>query len=160
MKSTKITLTLILLLAVPCSFAAPSQSGQLVTDAELKSQPEPKAPTLLALKQGQTLAIKERRGGWYAADVDTTGGWVRMLHVRMIGDIESHASSSAKSLTQVRRGDSTIATGIRGLSEQQLKQAKENLPELKRLDRWSANDKEAAQFAKEGRLPAAKKGGK
>lgn len=160
MRTKKITLTLILFLATPCTFATPIQSGQLVTDAELKSQPAPKAPTLLALKQGQTLTIKERRGGWYAADVDTTGGWVRMLHVRMIGDIDTPSSTTAKHLTAVRRGDSTIATGIRGLSEQQLKHAKENLLELKRLERWLANDKEAAQFAKEGRLPATKKGGK
>lgn len=147
-----------------CCLVHANQPGQMVTDAELKNEPTPKAKTLDKLKAGQSVEIKERRGGWYATQTDKLTGWVRMLHIRMLSSEKTTSNTNLGALTNSRRGDSTIATGIRGLSEEQIKKAKEDILELRRLDNWMATEKEALQYAKEAKLSLpstnSKKGGK
>ena len=147
-----------------CCLAHANQPGQMVTDAELKIEPTPKSKTLDKLKAGQSIEIKERRGGWYATQTDKLTGWVRMLHIRMLSSEKSTSNANLGALTTPRRGDSTVATGIRGLSEEQIKKAKEDTLELRRLDTWVTTEKEALQYAKEAKLnlphTSNKKGGK
>ena len=136
-----------------CCLVHANQPGQMVTDAELKIEPTPKSKTLEQLKAGQSVEIKERRGGWYATQTEKLNGWVRMLHIRMLSSEKTISSTNIGTLTNTRRGDSTVATGIRGLSEEQIKKAKEDTLELRRLDDWMTSEKEALQYAKEAKLP-------
>jgi hypothetical protein len=91
----------------------------------------------------------------------TLEGWVRMLHIRILGTPSgSSASPSLGVLLDARRGDTTIATGIRGLNESQIQQAKEDTLELKRLEAWLSSENSARQFARDGGLNLPATGGK
>jgi hypothetical protein len=139
--------------SVTAAFAA--QPAQTVTSTDLKAKPEPKASTLATLSNGSALLVGERRGGWYAADTAQGKGWVRLLHVRLAGASATTGKDGVDTLVKLgsaSRTDTTVATGIRGLTADDLKQAKENPRELAKLDAFAVSDNEARQFAAQGNV--------
>lgn len=130
-----------------------AQQAQTVTTTDLKAKPEPKAETLASLPAGSTLLIGDRQGGWYAADTAQGKGWIRLLHVRLAGSGGKSGKDGVDTLVKlgsVSRTDTTVATGIRGLTAEDLKQAKENPRELAKLDQFAVSETDARQFATQG----------
>lgn len=149
------------LMACSISAALASQPAQTVTATDLKAKPEPKASTVATLANGSALVVGERRGGWYAAETAQGKGWVRLLHVRLAGGGGPGKGSTDAliKLGSASRTDTTVATGIRGLTADDLKQAKENPKELAKLDAYAISDSEARQFAALGKV-SSRSGGK
>lgn len=144
-------------IAVASCFASThaAQPAQTVTATDLKAKPEPKAATLAALPVGSALVVGERRGGWYAADTAQGKGWVRLLHVRLAGASAAPGKDGVDTLIKLgsaSRTDTTVATGIRGLTADELKQARENPRELAKLDGYAVSDDDARQFAAQGKV--------
>lgn len=100
-------------------------------------------------------------------------GWVRSYQVRtgtiaitekqssggILGGLASLSrrvsglfSSSSENQNDNRKSGNVVATiGVRGLSEEQIKNAKPNFKELKKMEKFSTDDKAAKKYAKDGK---------
>lgn len=145
--------TVAMTLLCSSSLISAAQQAETVTATELKSKPEPKASTVAKLANGSALLVHERQGGWYAAEHSSGKGWIRLLHVRLAGEANVDGKSGAGALIKlgsISRTDTTVATGIRGLTAEELAKAKENPRELAKLDQFDAGEQEARAFARAG----------
>jgi hypothetical protein len=73
------------------------------------------------------------------------------------GASDRRADNGLRSLFNVARSGgsgATVTTGVRGLSEEQLKSARPNPQALQELERYTADRNDAQRFAAEGKLQA------
>lgn len=115
--------------------------GTLLRDESLRSQPSATASVAARVNRGTSVDIVARRGGWLQIKTGRAQGWVRLLSVRAgqggsggagLGDVVGVAT---------RRSDPSrvvSVAGVRGLSEDQLRQARFDADELSRLDNHAA----------------------
>lgn len=131
--------------------------GQTTVATELKSGPDANAGTISKLSAGQPLQIGARQGAWYQVKTSQGDGWVRMLNVRLqSGAARGGAStmSGLAALGQATRSNTTVATGVRGLTRKDLQRAQEDPAEVAKLDQYRVSAEEARQFGQAGGLPA------
>ena len=150
---TAVALLTLVLVALPVH-AGP---GSIATPTELKSAPDPSATTLSQLAPGSIVQIGERTGGWYKVSTPQGEGWVRMLSLRIGTNPPAPGASLGSglaSLNQASRSNTTVATGVRGLTREELKTAQEDLIELDILDQFTISQQDAYQFAQSAGLPA------
>ncbi|MDH4173487.1 MAG: SH3 domain-containing protein [Betaproteobacteria bacterium] len=144
-----------ILLFVPAlGFAEPAT---LVRDADLRASPASDAAVVAPLAVNAKVEALERRGGWTRVRAEGgTEGWVRMLVLRYAGTGEAKQGDSGivQLLNVARTGTSgtQVTTGVRGLDPEQLKNARPNAAELKRMQGYRASPDAAAAFAGHGRL--------
>lgn len=135
--------------------------GTVLRETELKDKPFTDAKTLRKLAPQTALVIVDRQAGWLRVSVSSQQGWVRLLHVSS-GPSGSAASqqeleSFAKLATgRAGSGNVVATTGIRGLDEEQLKTAKANPEELKKLEAYGVTKEQAAEYARRHKLEARK----
>lgn len=149
-----------LLCVLLASASHASQPAQVVTRTELKAKPDAKAETVSVLASGSAVSVATRQGGWYAAETPQGKGWIRLLHVRLAGSASAPGQSNVDALLRLgsaSRTDTTVATGIRGLTEAELQQARENPQELRKLDAYAVTEAEARAFASRGDVVATNK---
>ena len=155
MKGTRFSLMLCALLLSGALYAA--ESGTLLKGDDLKAEPFRDAKTVAALAAGDKVDILKKEGGWYEVKSAKGKGWVRMLSIRK-GDARKGGGDAAGvlALASGRAGTGKVVatTGIRGLSEEELKAAKFNEAELKRAESYATGKSEAAKFAASGKLAA------
>jgi len=125
-------------LSVSSVQAAP---GTLLRDETLRAQASVTASVAGHVSRGTSVDIVTRRGGWLQVRTLRAQGWVRLLSVRAgkggsggadLGDVVGVAT---------RRSDPSrvvSVAGVRGLSEDQLRQARFDAGELSRLDNHAA----------------------
>jgi hypothetical protein len=140
---------------------APAMAGEpgsvLKTD-QLKAEPFRDARNVGTLKAGDKVDILKRSGGWFQVKTAKGTGWVRMLSIRR-GEARKATGGEAAGLLGLASGRAgtgkvVATTGIRGLSEEQLKEAKYNEAELKQADSFVSTRAEAQKFAAKGGLTA------
>src|SRR5207253_463096 len=91
----------------------------------------------------------ERRGAWVSVTSADKKGWVKLYQVRIGDGPEKQGSSGLNQLWNAgqtgRSGTQGIVatTGIRGMSAENLKEAKPNPKEVEKLDHFQANDAQA-----------------
>lgn len=125
----------------------------VIRDTELKEKPFVDAKTLKRLPARSPVTIVDRNGGWLKVTVGGEQGWVRLLHVSSqpsagSADAARELEAAAKIATgRAGSGNIVSTTGIRGLSEEQLRAAKPNPEELQRLERYGATPEQAAAYA-------------
>lgn len=144
----------VLLAAVLSAHADP---GQIAVATDLKSAPDAGSASLGKLPAGQPVQIGERQGAWYQVKTSQGDGWVRMLNVRMQGNGAARGESTMSGLAalgQASHSNTTVATGVRGLSREDLQAAHENLQDVARLGQYQASADEARQFGLSAGLPA------
>lgn len=144
-----------------CGFlAAPAFAGQVaytVRATEIKQQPYSDAATIATLAEKASVNIVLRQGGWVKISSSQGSGWVRMLSLRYTSTSGKRGDSGLQSMLNVGRTGSsgiTVATGVRGLSEEDLKNARPNPRELEKLRNFAANKSDAAKFAGDANLEA------
>jgi hypothetical protein len=143
---------LVLLLAWPLVCAAePARMGK---SDSLREKPFGDARVVGKLAAGQTVEIRKREGGWYQVAAGGKSGWVRMLSVRRT---TAAAAVSAGSLSQVASGRAgtgkiVATTGVRGLSEESLREAAFSEAAVAAAERYRVGTTEADRFAREGGL--------
>jgi hypothetical protein len=147
---------LLALLFPALALAAPAT---VIRAVDLKAAPATDAATLAALAEQSKVEMLERKGGWTRVKTAAGAeGWVRMLALRYAaaGDAKQGDTGIVQLLNVARTGTSgtQVATGVRGLDPEQLKNARPNADELKRLQRYRASPDAAAAFAERGRLQA------
>ena len=145
-------LSLALLLAWPLACAA--EPAQISRNDSLRDKPFVDGKVVTPLKSGQSVDIQRREGAWYLLKVDKLSGWAPMLSVRRTA---TAATASAGSLAQTASGRATTGkvvatTGVRGLGEENLKEAAFSETAIAAAEKYRVSGKEAAQFARAGGL--------
>lgn len=144
-------------LALLIGMAHADSIGTIATATELKASPSPSAATVSKLTPGSSVQVGERQGGWYKVTSPQGEGWVRMLSIRLAAGATgagASAGSGLAALEQASRSNTTVATGIRGLSREDLKTAQEDLVELSKLDQYRSSRQDALEFGQRAGLPA------
>lgn len=131
--------------------------GQTTVATELKSTPDASGSTVSQLPAGQAVQIGERKGAWYQVKTSQGDGWVRMLNVRLQSGAAKSGESTMSGLAalgQATRSNTTVATGVRGLTRKDLAQAQEDPAEVAKLNQYQVSADEARKFGQAGGLPA------
>jgi hypothetical protein len=145
---------LLALLASPA--LAATESGSTLKADEIKAEPFRDAKAVGNLKVGDPVQIVKRDGAWLQIS-SPKKGWVKMLSIRRSGKGATGATlTGVAALASGRAGTGKIVstTGIRGLNEEELKNAKFNEKEVKAVESYTVSKAEAEKFAAQGRLKA------
>jgi hypothetical protein len=139
-------------------FAAVAQAEEIaytVRATELKAKPFSDAATLLSLPEHGKVEIVARQASWMQVKAGETTGWVKMLSLRLGNGKAQAGDSGLGALFNVATtggSGSTVTTGVRGLSEEKLKNAHPNPQALKTLQGFAVSGQSATGFAKAGKL--------
>jgi hypothetical protein len=143
--------TCLCLLPLMLATAVAAESAITVRATELKKEPYTDAETIAALPDQAQVEILRRQGGWTQIKIQgATRGWVRMLSLRLGDGTARKGDSGIGSLLNVARSGSsgtTVATGVRGLSEEDLRNARPNTEELHKMERLAVTPQGARKFA-------------
>lgn len=127
--------------------------GTATLNTELKARPSIDAQTLTMLPAESAVTIIDRQGGWLQVVSGDTRGWVRLLHVSSQppgsrGPTRQELEAAARVATgRAGTGNVVVTTGIRGLTEEQLRLAQANPEELERLDGYGVETAQAKAYA-------------
>ena len=145
---------LLLLGCLPLTVHA-EQIAYTVRSTEIKQQPYSDAPNVATLSEKASVTIVSRQGGWVRITSKTGNGWVKMLNLRSTSTTTKRGDSGLQSLFNIGRSGSsgiTVATGVRGLSEEDLKNAQPNPREFEKLQNYAVNKVKAEKFARDAKL--------
>jgi len=152
----RIMAIIFLFLQVGAAYAV--EYGYTVRSTELKDAPFSDAKTLATLPEKTKVEIISRQGAWLQVK-EQQQGWVRLLSLRTGEGRATGGDSGLKSLLNLGRSGNTgvtVATGVRGLSEADLKNARPNPQELEKLRQLTVHPAEAQKFAANAKLTAQK----
>lgn len=124
----------------------------LIRSETLRASASASSKALAKLGKGAQVDILARKGGWIQVSANGRTGWVRLLSVRSGGGSGGNALSDVTGLTQKRDNKVVAVAGLRGLDEEDLKKARFNAAEMKRLDSYQVSANSAEQFARQGGL--------
>lgn len=137
------------LVIAPAALA--NERGLMIRAGDLFAEPFIDAKKLGALSANQPVVIVERRGGWVAVEAGGRRGWVRLLNLRL----EPSAKPAPGTKTAALRTGSTgrtVATGVKGLDEVDIRNASVDRVQLARLDQLGVGDEAAKQYASQNKL--------
>jgi hypothetical protein len=157
MRNTLIFATMLLL----CVAAAPAVAapGTVLRNDKIYSQPSSSSAVAGSVPKGASVNILSKQGGWLRVTAGKTTGWMRLLSVRAgegglggagVGDVVGAATTRSDPSRVV------AVAGLRGLNEEELKEAKFNAAELAQLDTWVVTVAQAKTFAGQASLVAVK----
>jgi hypothetical protein len=144
----RVALAVLLLVAAPV-FA--QETGFAVRQTEVKKEPYSDAQTVGTLAEKAQVKVLAREGGWAQIESGAVTGWVRMLSIRMNSGQSSFASGLRSLFSVARTGSSgqTVTTGVRGLDKEDIRKARPNPAELKKMAAFSVTQADAERFAAE-----------
>jgi hypothetical protein len=150
----ELTGMLILLILAMQPVWAKQQSGTAIKASEIRTQPYSDAKVLTTLSAGDSVTILKKQGGWLRVKSAKGSGWVRMLSISKGGATKSGKAEGLLGLASGRAGTGKVVatTGIRGLSEEDLKAAQFNAQELQLAESFATTPTEAQKFARQGLL--------
>lgn len=126
--------TLATMMTLSSALAAP---GTVLRDENIYAQAASTSKVVASVKRGTAVDIVTKQGGWLKVKAGKTEGWIRLLSVRSgtggvggagVGDVVGAATTRSDPTRVV------AVAGLRGLSEEELKQAQFNADELARLE--------------------------
>ncbi len=133
------------------------ETGVALKPADIRSEPYRDAIGTGSLEPGDEVEILEKKGGWYRVKTAERTGWVRMLSIRRGAPRKADLDMEGLlSLASGRAGTGRViaTTGIRGLSEEELKEAEFDEKDLELLESLTVTPEQAQRFAAEGNLVA------
>jgi len=145
--------------------SAHAQTAIVARATELQAQAQSDAATVATLAENTKVEVLRRSGAW--SEVKTTTGqtgWVRMLSLRFEGSGSSGQQPSANPLSGLSNllssgrnsNTATVTTGVRGLTEEELQNARANPAELQKMQKFATDKRTAQAFAQRAKLsPAA-----
>lgn len=147
----------IVLFGMACSAWA-GDVAYTIRATELKDKPFSDAKTLRTLALHSKVDVQERQASWSRVKSGNNTGWVKMLSLQLEASANGRQGDSGLgslfNVASTGRGSSAVTTGVRGLSEEQLKSAKPNPRALQAGKKFTASQNEAERFAEEGQLQA------
>lgn len=156
---------LALVLALPLAAAAQEAFTNRSTD--MKERAEAGARTLKSLAVNTPVKVISKGGGWTRVEAGGQSGWVQMFHLRYPGSTEKTRTSSGggdflssigSTLTGQRSNPNAnlATTGVRGFSQEELKNATPDPEALRKLQSYRADRAAAERFARDAKLAAVK----
>lgn len=150
-------------LAILCMWVVASEGnaadpGVAVRSCQIMSEPFKDAREVTSLQEGDPVEILKRKGGWLQVSHKGKTGWVRMLSIRRGASGQKASAATEASgllgLATGRAGSGNVvaATGVRGLDEEELKEAAFNEKELQLLKKYRTSKKEAQEFSNQAGL--------
>lgn len=142
---------------IPLSYTASSfatEAGSALKNDSLRTEPYADAKIAGSFKRGDSLEILKKQGAWLQVKSKNNTGWVRLLSVKRGTTTTGNQTAGVLAVASGRAGTGQVVstTGVRGLSEQELKAAKFNETEIKTLEGYTLSAAQASQFAKAGNL--------
>ena len=140
---------------VPSVWAA--GTAYTIRPTELKAKPYSDAQTLTTLPPQTRVEVLARQASWTQVKSTSFSGWVKMLSLQLESNVQKRGDNGLRSLFNVAstgRSSSTVTTGIRGLSEEQLKNTKPDPQALQAAKRYTVSREAAQRYAAEGKLHA------
>lgn len=122
---------------------------------KLYSEPASTAKVTASVAKGTRVDILAKQGGWLRVKTERATGWVRLLSVRSgvgglggagVGDVVGAATTRSDPTRVV------AVAGLRGLNDENLKQAKFNAEELARMEARHVSATQARSFASQSGL--------
>ncbi|MDZ4098004.1 MAG: SH3 domain-containing protein [Methylophilaceae bacterium] len=156
----KSLLSIVLLLQafiiIPTASAA--EAGTALKADSMRAQPFTDAKIVGSFTKYEKLQILNRQGAWLQVKTGKATGWVRLLSVRRGTTTTASQTSGALSVASGRAGTGQVVatTGVRGLSEQELKSAKFNEGEISKMESLTLKANEGQVFAASRGLKATK----
>jgi hypothetical protein len=159
MKTTIAACAGMLMAAAGASAAEPAYT---VRPTELKARPFSDAATVARLAQGSQVEVVERQASWLQVKSPAASGWVKMLSVRFDQMGASSRTGATNSnlgvlfnIAQTGSGGSVATTGVKGISEEALRNPRPNPAALQQMHTLDTSPAEAQSFAAAGRLARA-----
>lgn len=145
------------LLLVPGLVLA-AESGTALKNDVLRKEPYADAKTSGSLQRNDKVEILTKKGAWLQVKTRQSTGWVRLLSVKRGASGTSSESAGVLGLATGRAGTGQVVstTGVRGLSEEELKSAKFNEEEIKQLEANTVSAEDGRKFADVGGLKVRK----
>ncbi|MGE5321028.1 MAG: SH3 domain-containing protein [Hyphomicrobiaceae bacterium] len=143
---------LVLWVAAASALAAP---GTALRNDRLYSQPSAASKVAGSVAKGASVDIVAKQGGWLRVTSGKSTGWIRLLSVRVgAGGLGGVGLGDVMGAATTRSNPSRVVAvaGLRGLNEEDLKQAKFNSDELARLNAWHVTPAQARSFAAQAGL--------
>jgi hypothetical protein len=143
--------------------AAPAFAQQVTLDRDspLYSEPRLESAPVAQLRRGSSGEVVDKQGGWLNLKTPGGTGWLFSFNVRFpsqkadAGD-GGGGAAAGRVLGPRRNVSVTSSIGIRGLEEEDLKQATFNAGQMKLLDGYVATKEAAEQGARASGLAPAK----
>lgn len=155
MKQLKTLLAGILLLSAGL---AQAESGIALKADTLRAEPFADAKVTGKMARNDKLEILGQKGAWLKVKTPKFSGWVRLLAVKRATTAKSNTAAGVLGIASGRTGTGQVVstTGVRGLSEEELRSAKFNEDEVKTLENYAVSTDQAQAFANAGDLKARK----
>ena len=144
----------VFVLAALC-LALPAAAAEQVTverDTSLYAEPRVDAQQVAQLKQGTTGEVVGKNGAWLNIKTQSATGWLFSFYVRFPSQQSQSGEGSALGrLFAPRRANVGVTStiGIRGLDEEDLRQAHFNADQMRLLDEYAASRDAAQALAQE-----------
>ena len=153
----KFLLMALIVLFLPLMSLA-AETGSAIKADVIRAEPYADAKKTGDFKRGEKLQILDKKGAWLKVKTAKTGGWVRLLSVKRGAGGSGNQLAGVLDVASGRAGTGKVVatTGIRGLNEEELKNAKYNEAEVKKLESYTQTSQQGNQFAKSGGLKAVK----
>lgn len=171
MKKSPLLISILILFYLP---AGAAEEAVIVRIAQVYANADSRSKAVGRIPAGESVSVFSRKGGWkeiFSENRNLTG-WVRSYQVREglvnteIDESESDSRGFLSGLAAFSRratgffgggddsaGNSRTATiGVRGLSEEEIKSARPDIEELKKLQSFSSNKSRMKSFANQGGL--------
>ena len=135
--------------------SAGAAPGTVLRNEKLLSQPRTGSSVAATVAKGASVNILSKQGGWLRVTAGRSTGWIRLLSVRAgagglggagLGDVVGAATNRSNPSRVV------AVAGLRGLNDEDLKQARFNADEMARLDSWQVSASKAQSFARQSGL--------
>lgn len=138
--------------------ALAAEAGIALKADSLRAEPYADAKTVGSFVKNEKLQILGKQGAWLKVKTAKTTGWVRLLSVKRGTSTATGSTSGALSVASGRAGTGQVVatTGVRGLSEQDLKSAKFSEEQINKLESQTLSASQGKQFADAGGLKAIK----
>ncbi len=150
---------LILVLAATPAMAAPQESALVIRAGDLMAQPFIDAAKVGPVTANQAVVIIARRGGWVNVQANGKTGWLRTLNLRMApGTSTVAARPPNKSASLLRTGSTgqTVTTGVKGLDEENIRNASIDREQLATLGTLAVPASDARAIAARKKLVESK----
>lgn len=138
--------------------ALSGEAGTALKADTIRAEPFADAKTVGNFNKGDSVDILNKKGAWLQVKTKKSTGWVRILSVKRGGATGSNSAKGVLDVASGRAGTGQVVstTGIRGLSAEELKAAKFNEEEMKKMESHTLTPNEGQQFANAGGLNAVK----
>lgn len=156
MKRILITFAITMLSILSVNTYALADTGSALKNDHLRATPFADGKIVGQLTRAESVTILKKQGAWLQVKTTKTIGWVRLLSVKRGATATTNNLKSATQVATGRAGTGQVVstTGIRGLSEEELKAASFNESEMKLLESYGQSDTRAKEFAANGGLKA------